>query len=237
MIVDCHNHIGYRKGEYFSADEMISWMDNAAVDMCVVFAQLEAIDNDYVAASVQEYPDRLIGWIVLDPWEYGAEEELSRCVTELGLRGLKLNPSRHGFALDRHNLLDPIFQICAKKNLPILSHGASDLFSMPAKFESMARAFPDVTLIMAHMGLPDAFHTALRAAKKYPNLFLNTAGVPPAAIAKAIAAVGAEKILMGTDAPWGRFELSIEAVKRATSDPVERELIMGKNILSIIGMH
>jgi len=67
-------------------------------------------------------------------------------------------------------------------------------------------------------------------------MYLETAGVPWAAIAEAIEAVGADRILMGTDASWGRFELSIEAVKRATSDSRERDLIMGENLARVLGM-
>ena len=152
------------------------------------------------------------------------------------MSGLKLNPTRHGFALDRYSILDPIYKICAKKSIPIISHGASDLFTMPSKFASVASEYPDLTLILAHMGLPDAFKSALRAVKRHPRMYLETAGVPWAAIAEAIEAVGADRILMGTDASWGRFELSIEAVKRATSDSRERDLIMGENLARVLGM-
>lgn len=236
MILDSHNHIGYRKGEYFAVEEVISWMDKAGIDKIVVFTQCETPDNIYVAKAMQKYPDRLIGFAYSEPWEFTAEEELYRCFTEYNMKGLKLNPTKQSFALDRHDLVDILFKICEKKNCPIVSHGASDIFNMPNKFAAMARQFPGVNLIMAHMGLPDAFDSALRLVKSLKNLYLDTAGVDPQAIKKAIKEVGPEKILMGSDTPWGRFELSIHAVEAATSDKSARELIMGGNLQRLLNL-
>ena len=237
MKLDCHNHIGYRIGAHFSAEEIIEWMDKAEVDMAVVFPQCESpIDNEYVADSAEKYPDRLVGFAQLVPWDYDAPQELSRLTTQRGLRGLKLNPTRHGYALDRIQILDPLFEIAASRGIPIISHGKDDLFSMPGKFKTMADRHPRVTLIMAHMGVDRAFNAACRVANQCPNLYLDTAGVAPKYVKKALDAVGPEKIVMGTDAPWGRFELSIEAVKRSTSDKAAQKQIMGGNMKQILGM-
>ena len=120
MIIDSHNHIGKRKGINFTAEEMIEWLDKAGVDACVVTSQVETINNDYVAEMQKKYPDRIIGYAVVNPWEWEAEEELERCFRDLNLYGLKLNPTRHGFALDRHEIVDPLFKICEKYNKPVL---------------------------------------------------------------------------------------------------------------------
>ena len=56
------------------------------------------------------------------------------------------------------------------------------------------------------------------------------------AVKQALQEVGAEKILMGTDSPWGRYELSIMGIKEATNDPSEQKLIMGGNIQRLLGV-
>jgi predicted TIM-barrel fold metal-dependent hydrolase len=235
MIIDCHNHIGYRIGAYFSGEELIEWMGKAGVDKAVAFAQCELpIDNEYVASIAEKYPDRVIGFALLNPWDYRAVEDLSRLTTQRGLKGLKLNPTRHGFAMDRAEILDPLFEVAAYRKIPIIAHGKDDLFSMPGKFEAMAKRHPKVNLICAHMGVDRALGAAIRAAARCPNLYLDTSSVSPNAIREALKGVSAEKIIMGTDAPWGRFELSIEAVRQATDDPVKRDLIMHQNILRVL---
>lgn len=234
MIIDSHNHLGTRKGEHFPVEDMIKWLDAAKVDACVVTTHPEAIDNDYVAEAQARYPARILGYAVINPWDYSAEKELRRCLGELKLRGLKLNPIRHGYALDRHELLDPFFEICREYKVPVLCHGGSDLFTMPGKFDEMARSFPDVTLILAHMGEPDAVEAAIRVAERRKNVYLDTAGISLNTLRQALMRVPPERIMMGTDAPWGRFELSIKTVLRATDDERVRKLILGENIARLL---
>ena len=60
--MDAHNQIGKRKGLVFEVEELLEAMDGSGVDMCVVFSFPEAVDNDYVARSVEAHPDRLIAF-------------------------------------------------------------------------------------------------------------------------------------------------------------------------------
>lgn len=234
MIVDSHNHFGVRKGENFPAETLIAWLDRAGVDACVATSQPESYDNEYTAAAQRQYPDRIIGYAVVNPWLYSAEEELEHCFRDLHLYGLKLNTLRHGYALDRHQIVDPIFEICDHYHKPVLCHGESDMFNMPGKFEEMARTFPNVKLILAHIGQPDAVDAAIRAANRYENIYVDTAGVGINTLRQAIAGMDPHKILMGTDASWGRFELSVALVKKATDDEKIRSLIMGENICRLL---
>jgi len=236
MIIDSHNHIGTRKGEHFPVENIIEWIDAANVDACVVTTHPEAIDNDYVANAQKEYSDRILGFAVVNPWDFGAEEELERSFKELNLRGLKLNTLRHGYALDRHEIVDPLFEICEKYNAPVLCHGESDLFNMPGKFEVMAQKFPNVNIILAHIGEPDAVDAALRVANRNENIYVDTAGIKLDTLVKAIDRLDSKKILMGTDAPWGKFELSKKLVERATDDKVIQGNIMGKNISRLLSL-
>ena len=234
MIIDSHNHIGARKGINFPAEEMIAWMDKSNIDACVVTSQVETINNDYVGEMQAKYPDRLIGYAVINPWDYSAEEELERCFRDLKLYGLKLNPVRHGYALDRHEIMDSIFKICEKYNKPILVHGQSDMFNMPGKFDEMAETFPNVTLIMAHIGEPDDIDAAIRVASRRSNVYIDTASVQLSTLKKALKKVDYHKILMGTDAPWGDFSLSIDLVRKATDDIDIQNKILGENINRIL---
>ncbi len=234
MIYDSHNHLGYRKGVSFPIDELIKWLDESGVTGCVVTTHPEAIDNDYVANAQKEYPDRIFGFAVANPWDYKADAELERCFSQLNLYGLKLNPLRHGYALDRHEIVDSLFEICEKYDKPVLVHGQSDLFNMPGKFDEMARAFPKVKIIAAHIGEPDGVDAMIRYVNKHENLYVDTAGIQLSTLVNAINNLSADKILMGTDAPWGKFELSIDLVNKATLDESKRKKIKGGNLLRLL---
>lgn len=229
MIIDSHNHMGKRKGVDFPAQSMIEWMDKAGVDACLVTSQVEAINNDYIAEMQLKFENRIFGYAVVNPWDYIAEEELERCFRDLNLYGLKLNPLRHGFALDRHSIVDPLFEICERYDKPILVHGQSDMFNMPGKFDEMAETFPNVKIILAHIGEPDAIDAAIRVVNRRENVYVDTAGIQLSTLKRAVNEIDPNKILMGTDAPWGDFNLSIELVEKATEDEEIRQKILGKN--------
>lgn len=229
MIIDSHNHMGKRKGVDFPAESMIEWMDKAGVDACLVTSQVEAINNDYIAEMQLKFENRIFGYAVVNPWDYIAEEELERCFRDLNLYGLKLNPLRHGFALDRHSIVDPLFEICERYDKPILVHGQSDMFNMPGKFAEMAETFPNVKIILAHIGEPDAIDAAIRVVNRRENVYVDTAGIQLSTLKRAVNEIDPNKILMGTDAPWGDFNLSIELVEKATEDEEIRQKILGKN--------
>lgn len=233
-VIDAHNHLGHRKGEEYEAADMLTQMDQAGIDRAVITTHPEAIDNEYIAGVCRAHPDRFYGFAVINPWNWNATEELVRSIEELRLVGLKLNPMRHGFSIDRHELMDPIYEYCAETSIPVLIHGGSDLFNMPSKFEEVAARHPSLVLVLAHMGLPHATHAAFRAAIRFPNLYLDTASVDRQTLSRAIEAVGPEKILMATDASWGSFALSMSTVDTATDDQSARSMIKGGNILRIL---
>jgi len=235
MIVDAHNHIGRRKGLVFTVEELLQRMDKGGVDRCVVFSHSEAINNDYVAEAVKKHPDRLIGFAVVNPWEERAEEELKRCINGLRFEGLWLHPVRHGYLLDDHDLLDPLFAICSGARIPVIAHGTSHVPCIPNHFEEMALTFPDVILIIAHMGYMYETNSAISVAARNANVYLEMSGVFVRQVKQALREVGAKKVLLGTNTPEGDFEFEISKIKSSTSDAEEMSLILGQNMLRILG--
>ena len=235
MIVDAHNHIGKRKGLTFLVDELLKQMDQFGIDKAVVFSMTESIDNDYIGQSVKTHSDRLIGFATVNPWSDDAEDELDRCANDLGLVGLKLHPVRHGYMFDEHFLLDPIFEKCSKFGWPIIAYGAADIASVPNHFEEMAVTFPDIPLIMAHMGYMYETNSAIDVASRAKNVYLETSGVFVRQVNSALNKVGASKIIFGTNTPKEEFDFSLERIKMSAATSDELDLILGGNILRLLG--
>lgn len=235
QIVDAHNHIGQRKGLNTPVESLIEQMDKAGVDRAVVFSQSERVDNPYVAEALRRYPDRLIAFAMINPWHDEAEDELRHCVNELGFRGMKLHPVKHGYSLDEHFLLDPLFEICTEHSLPTIAYGAADIASIPNHFEEMARSFPESDFIIAHMGYMYETNSAISVSARNENIYLETSGVFVRQIQEALRVVGPKKIIWGSDTPKDDFSFSMEKVRLATSNEDERALIFGDNILRLLG--
>jgi len=79
------------------------------------------VPNEYVAEFANRAPDKLIGWMSLDPNDADFMEDFEKSHRDLGLRGIKLGPVYSGFdPNDRH--LDDLYGKAQELGLPILFH-------------------------------------------------------------------------------------------------------------------
>jgi uncharacterized protein len=161
--------------------------------------------NDFLLRLQREHPDRVRGYVVVNPnFIRHAQGELSRCL-DAGMIGIKLAASRR--ADDR--LLDPICAVAAERAVPVLHHvwqhrrreypgqEASDAIELRA----LALRHPRVNFLLAHIsGGGDWIHS-LAALRRTPNVFvdLSGSGVDGSMLEQCIAAVGIERLLWGCD--------------------------------------
>ena len=128
-----------------------------------------------------------------------------------GLVGIKIHPSFHGTPAE-DDAYEPAWRFAAEHDLAILTHSWSaadynpvQALSTPGRFERFVRAFPTVRLVLAHAGGRGlGRHEATRLAGDYPNVYLDVAGdvFCYRLIEKLVDAVGAQKVLYGSDVPW-----------------------------------
>jgi hypothetical protein len=132
--------------------------------------------NDAVATFVAAQPDRVIGFMALHPHDPDCLDEFERCRTELGLRGVKLGANYQNF-----DPLEPralaIYERAQRHGLPVLFHqGTSPVRNAPIRLahpllmDEVAMRYPDLKVIMAHMGHPWQVETCV-VIRKHPNLY------------------------------------------------------------------
>lgn len=233
MLVDAHNHIGEKKGVSFSAEQLIKKMDQNSIDKSIVCCFPEQLNNDYIFKSVRKYPDRLVGFATINPWQTTAEQELVRAIEEYDAQGLKLHPVKHGYALDNHSILDPLFEICSKNKLPILVYGGANVLSCPNMAEEMAMTYPDVAILLAHGGQMYETKSAIGVAKRQKNIYIETSAMFAHRINSLLKEEMLSKIVFGTDMPYGDHTLEIEKIKMCVTAPEQQEQIFSGNIRRI----
>ena len=210
-------------------------MDAAGVDMAMVCSLAQRIENDFLSRLVKAHPKRLFGFGQVMPQADDALDEIAR-IAELGLRGLKLHPSLHGYHVADHGLLDPVFEQCAKYKLPILINALDDAFCAPFAIEEIAKDHPTVPTIIAHMGAVWNVPETLIVAERQPHVYLETSATLLSDVRRAYARLGARKILMGSEWPGSDFDLERMKIAKAVPDAADRELIEGGNMARILGM-
>jgi predicted TIM-barrel fold metal-dependent hydrolase len=159
-------------------------------------------DNASVARLVADHPGRFLGWIFLNPRNNPRVlDELEEWRAVPGMIGVKLHPHWHDY---RTELLGPILRRVEELGLPIMIHLG---FRRRGDFRAICGMFPRLRVIAAHAGFP--FYDDLWAYKDaYPNLHVDLSSpyIDEPLSRAAVAAMGPERCLFGTDAPYGFHE-------------------------------
>jgi len=156
--------------------EMEGVVDKAII-VAVKFRKLGFnIPNDYVAECVKKYPDKFAGICCVDPTEEDAVSELERCVTELGMIGLKLLPVYQHFYPHEERYF-PIYEKAQQLGIPVLFHtgysylrGTRLIFGDMRFIDEVAVNFPDLKIVIAHMGLT-AYEDVVGVMEKNENVY------------------------------------------------------------------
>ncbi len=240
MIVDAHCHLGETKRAYpceiYSPEEHLKRMREESVDKSCCFSFWDLPDNGYISEATKN-SDRLIPFALINPTLADAAAELERCFKALGFKGLKLHGHIHGFAMNDHALLDPLFELCEAHSAPIVAHGLADNpFTMPGLFSEMAGRFPKVNLIMAHTGYMWGTPIAIEASEKHKNLYLGTSCIPTMLLRFGIERIGAEKFVFESDSPRWDLHYGLMKIRRAVLEERDWELIAGENMRRLLGI-
>ena len=102
----------------------------------------------------------------------------------------------------------------------------------PEDMEALSRELPDTTLVWAHLSAYGAFSEHIEMMKKYENVYFDISAHGcdrEGIIREAVDAVGADRILFGTDYPGEAHEKYIEGVMRECRTDSEREKIFSLN--------
>jgi hypothetical protein len=175
------------------------------------------VPNATVAAAVRAHPDAFTGIGSVDPHKESAVDEVAE-IAALGLRGVKFHPSLQAFAPDDERFW-PVFAACESHGLLALFHtGTSGIgarqpggqgiridYSHPLKLDSVAAAFPRLTVVAAHFGWP--WHMDLLAmALHKTNVYVDISGWSPrripAEVTREMKGRLADQFLWGSDFPF-----------------------------------
>jgi predicted TIM-barrel fold metal-dependent hydrolase len=176
--------------------------------------------NDATAEFVTANPAARVGFMSVNPTSAGALDEAERC-RDLGLVGVKLGPNYQNFdPLDERALA--FYGYCERAGLPILFHaGASPIREAPLRYtyplvtDEIALRFPELRIVMAHMGHPWGRETVV-TIRKHPNVYADVSSIylrPWVLYQSLITAVewgAANKLLLGSDFPIATTAEAIE---------------------------
>jgi len=190
--------------------------------------------NNALTALEHAHPDRIRGYVTVNPnYATHARAEILRGLAA-GMIGIKLAASRRA----SDPLLDPICELARERGVPVLHHvwqhrrrdwpgqEASDAVELCA----LAARHPNVRFILAHIGGGGDWQHSLAVLARVPNVAvdLSGSGVDGGMLESCLTAVGAERLVWGTDLTMDTGWAKLRYLERLLA-PRELELVTWKN--------
>ncbi|MBI4029204.1 MAG: amidohydrolase [Candidatus Blackburnbacteria bacterium] len=262
MIIDSHAHIALSGSPRIATpDDLIKSMDEAGIDYSLLLANQRKgtrISTNEAVEIAKKYPRiKAIGHV-----EFGAPiapqiENLKRYLNAGQIHGVKFYLGYEDYSATDKQLF-PLYEFCQKEGKPIIFHTGALLIgehgmlknSHPLNVDDVAYHFPNLKIVIAHMGNPWIIDTAAILLKN-PNVYTDLSGyftewvpIDPGEAADFKNSVGQiksyvgdyKKCIFGTDWPLYSQKEYIEAVKSLDMSEEEKELVFWKNANDIFSL-
>jgi len=242
-------------------------LERQGVDRAVSIHTLPG-DFDAAAVGIRAGAPRLVGYVMINPTvSADATSQFQVAVEEFGFRGLALFPAMFRFSMTDQRVYD-LLDYANRRKLNVFVHcgvlkvGFRNKLKLPCPFDAMfasplqlqkpAADFPGVNFIVPHLG-SGMLRELLMVADTAPNIFTDTSGVAgwtrwlednlssAQALRRAVAVLGAERILFGSDSSffprgWRADVLreQLHIFSEAELSPKEIAAIVGGNLDRLI---
>jgi len=241
VIIDGHCHAGRGDGLHGPWDTEariephLARARRAGIDRTVVFP---VFSSDYGAANarlariVARHHRELIGYCAVHPVvDAGRVNRLvGRAVERYGFRGIKV----HGHdALPRRE----VCEAARRWSLPLLV----DVVGRVGLLEMLAEQYPDVPLIVPHLGtFADDWAVQLHLIdqlRRFPNLYADTSGVRYFdLLVRAIRTAGPGKLIFGSDGPYLHPAVELCKVRMLRLRPADEALVVGGTLARLLSL-
>ena len=185
QTIDAHNHLWDEPGYL---DRLIEAMDDAGVERVALSALgplFNQPEDDAVRAAFEAHPDRVIGQIYARPGVDGPDK-ISRGADQ-GFRMVKVTCPRGPY---NDTAFYPLWERAVELDMPVLCHTGivtlpreapeervSSWDMHPMRLEPVTRAFPELRLIVAHLGI-HWNEDAAELARMRANVYVDITGEP-----------------------------------------------------------
>ncbi|MGI5963338.1 MAG: amidohydrolase family protein [Lawsonibacter sp.] len=271
MVIDFHHHLLQEDGY---EDKLLAEMDRLGIQYTCIsglgighgkqdFSDYSNFslgslspNNDDVLRVMRKYPDRIIGQGVLD-----LDKHTPSAISEMkdaGFRALKITRPRKNYDDDSYM---PLYEEAERQNMAILFHtgmilttcfdkddDVSSARMRPMFLDRVARRFPTLKMVLAHLGYP-WFDEAATMARYHTNVFIDLTGssygwrcrLSPADFQRILFWKDAfQKIVFGTDVGISEIEEALTTQKHLFQllnlDQETQDIIFYKNAQYLLGM-
>jgi len=204
--------------------------------------------NRWACDVAREHPT-ISTFVGMDVGLFSPAENVAhlREMVDAGATGVKLHGPAQGFSMADDRLW-PVYGACQEMGLPIVAHSGPDTagkgFSEPRMFGAALKAYPKLTIVLAHMG-GATWQQAREVGATYANACFDVCeiiewhksekGPDDAEMARLIKDIGPSRVLMGSDYPWYDLDHTVERVMALPLLSAEEKAgIVGANAMRVL---
>ncbi|MBI2170883.1 MAG: amidohydrolase family protein [Chloroflexi bacterium] len=165
---------------------------------------------------------------------------------KLGARGIKLHPEVQRISINDPRLY-PAYRAAQETGMVILTHtgafrGTDGSHAHPAMAADLVRAFPNLKLILAHLGGGIYQKEALQVADAFPQLLFDCCGsvrpreggLSDGELVALFRRIGIHRILYGSDWASGDPAPDLERISRLPMSEEEKRMLLRGNAESLL---
>ena len=190
--------------------------------------------NEYVYELKSKIGERMIQFVWITAGIKHPSEYLDRKLAEWNFKGVKLHQCWETFSVDS-DFFREVAMWSENNDLPLFIHLFSD--KEVGHLINYKRKHPKLKLIVAHLIRLELF---IAQNFKDENLYFDTSTVSLISdyrLKKAIEFIGADRVLFGTDTPYGgkdNIKRNIDRIKRLKISNENKDLILGLNMKRLL---
>jgi uncharacterized protein len=260
MLLDINASVGhwpFQHYNYNTCSSLLGRMNKYGVNVSVIsslngifYKNTQAANEELYSEihSDKRFPDRFIPFGVINPIYAGWEEDMNRCASEFGMKGIRLYPLYHDYELTDPSCIE-LVKRARDKNL-VIALTLRMVDSRPRSWMDIQKEWALKDIVPLIRAVPDAKYMILNVANsteltddeatllKSADLLLDTSG-------RAISNLGVllkkfdNKFAFGTHSPildYVSGRLRIESLRESEADAKTRELLRSLNAKRMLGI-
>ena len=261
MLIDINANIGhwpFRQTDCNSCEALLERMDQYGIDASVVsnmngiFYRDTQASNEELFEEISSDPhfqNRFIPFAIINPIYAGWKRDLDICITEMGVKGIRLYPLYHDYELTHPSCIE-LVEMARDRDLDV-AFTLRMVDSRSRSWMDIEREWNLADVIPIIEKVPDAKYMVLNIANgihlneedtahlKNANVVFDTSGRNIYNLSELIQKFGKDMFAFGTHSPILDYLtglLRIESLRESEADEATMELLRSGNAKRILGL-
>lgn len=261
MLVDINAYIGhwpFRQVKYNTCETRLQLMNQFGVDVSIVsnlngvFYKNTQSANEELYEEIKSnrrFGDRFIPFAVINPVYSGWRDDFKESVEKLGMKGIRLYPTYHGYELSEPSCIE-LVKMARDRGLPValslrmVDKRVSSWLDIDVEWQlkhiiPIVKAVPDAKYLILNVANNTELTEQETELLKKTNFLIDTSGRQIENLGKLLKKYGNDKFAFGTHSPILDYRtglLRIESLREDEADESTKELLRSGNTKRFLGI-